>query len=432
MPLPLEGIRVVDVTAVWAGPHCTMLLADWGAEVIRVESIQVLQPSTRGHMARPPKEMPRLTMSWGSTYPDWDPGERPWNRYPIFQSHARNKLSVTADLTTPEGQDLFRQLIRVADVFVENNVPSTIERLHLTYEELVETRPDLIALRMPAYGLSGKYKNYRSYGVQLEGTAGHTWLRGYPDLDPSARDDVYLGDAAAGVSGAFAVLGALRHRRRTGKGQLIEFAQAENFIPYLGEAIMDYTMNGRVHETLGNRHPTKAPNGVYPCKGADRWVTISVGNDAEWRGLRQAMGDPAWAKAPLFSNSVARWKNQDELDRQLTEWTAQRTPDDAVKCLQGAGVPAGAVLDDADLLRDPQINSMNYFKEFTHVDTGTHKYPGLMWSTENVENELRTPPCRLGEHNEAVYKDLLAYSDEEYVRLEELAHIGMDYAPHVL
>ncbi len=432
MTLPLEGIRVLDLTAVWAGPHATMLLADWGAEVIRVESIQVLQATTRGHMARPPKEVPRLRKGWGMSYPNWDPGDQPWNRYPIFQSHARNKLSMTVDLRLPEGLEIFHRLVALCDVFIENNVPETIEKLHLTYEELVEHRPDLIALRMPAYGLSGPYKNYRSFGVQLEGTAGHTLVRGYPDMDAgTGRDDVYIGDAAAGVNGALAVLMALRHRRRTGKGQLIELAQAENFIPYLGEAVMDYTMNRRVHDTLGNRHPSKAPHGVYRCRGEDRWVTIAVGNDEEWQGLCRALGHPVWSRDPRFATGIGRWKAQDEMDSRIEEWTAQRIPDEVMRLLQGEGVPAGAVLDDRDLYDDPQINALDFFKELTHKNTGTHRYPGVMWSAAGTPNEIRTPPVRLGEHNEYVYRELLAVSDSQLSELEERGHIGTEYAKHI-
>jgi crotonobetainyl-CoA:carnitine CoA-transferase CaiB-like acyl-CoA transferase len=429
--LPLSGIRVLDLTAVWAGPHATMLLADWGAEVIRVESIQFVQPNTRGHLVKVPKEMPRLRKGWQVAYPDWDPGERPWNRYPLFQSHARNKLSVTVDLLRPEGLEVFHRLVSIADVFVENNVPETIEKLHLTYEELSRIRPDLIMLRMPAYGLSGPYKNYRSFGMQLEGTAGHTGLRGYTDTDPTAADEVYMGDAAGGVNGAFAVMLALRHRRRTGQGQLIELPQVENFMPYLGEAIMDYTMNGRVQGRLGNRHPSMAPHGVYRCRGEDRWVTIAAAGDEEWRGLCRAMGNPAWAREPRFRNGLARWKHQDDLDRFIGQWTEGQSPAEVMMVLQANGVAAGVVQDDSDLYADAQLNDQVFFKEFVHADAGTHRYPGLMWKAEETPNEMRTPPVRLGEYNEFVYRELMGVSGEEYGRLEETGHIGTVYASHL-
>ena len=431
MGLPLEGIRVVDLTVVWAGPHATMYLADWGAEVIRLEPIQTLQPNTRGHMVRVPPEMPRLSKIWGSAYPGWDPGNRPWNRYPIFQSHARNKLSATLDLRTADGHRTALELLSIADVFIENNVPETIEKLGLTYEDIVKVRPDIIQLRMPAYGLTGPYKNYRSFGVQLEGTAGHTWVRGYPDTDPAFRDDVYIGDAGAGACGAFAVISALRHRRRTGKGQLIELSQAESFASYLSEAITDYTMNGRVHSTLGNRHPTMAPNGVYPCLGDDCWVTISVGSDAQWRALLSAMGDPSWAAGQRFVTALGRWKHQDDIDVEIAAWTRERDPLEVMKLLQANGIAAAPVLKEADLYADPQMEHLGYFQTLTHVDTGTHRYPGIMWAAENTPNAIRTPPCLLGEHNDYVYQDLLAYPAAEYDRLVETGQVGTEYASHL-
>jgi crotonobetainyl-CoA:carnitine CoA-transferase CaiB-like acyl-CoA transferase len=429
--LPLSGMRILDLTAVWAGPHCTMLLCDWGAEVIRVESTQVYQPNTRGHMAKVPQDLPRIRKGWGSMYPDWTPGVRPWNRYPVFQSHARNKLSMTADMRRPEGRAVFMELLKTADAVIENNVPETIEKLHVTYEEIVHVRPDLVMVRMPAYGLSGQYKNFRSFGMQLEGTTGHTWIRGYPDMDASMRDDTFFGDAAAGVVGAYAALLALRHRQRTGQGQLVELAQAENFIPYLGEAVMDYILNKRVHSTLGNRHHYAAPQGVYRCKGVEEWLTLTVNNDAEWRAFCEVIGRSDLLRDPRFATAIARYKNQDDLDPQIELWTQVRTPWEAAKALQAKGVPAGPVLKDLDLVADPQMEVLDYFKELTHLDTGTHKYPGLMWSAAETPNELRAPPCRLGEHNPWVYKELLAVSDGEYRALEETGHIGMDYAPHV-
>ena len=420
------------LTLVWAGPHACQLLADWGAEVIRVESTQVLQPNTR-HRARLriTKELARLRGGYGFSYPDWNPGDRPWNRYTTFQSHARNKLSMTVDLRQPEGREVFDQLLAISDVFVENNAPQTIEKLRLDYGELVKVRPDLIMVRMPAYGLKGPYKDYRSFGMQLESTTGHTWIRGYADMDPTLRDDTYMGDAAGGVNGALAVMLALRHRRRTGKGQLVEIAQAENFLPYLGATVMDYTMNGRVQSTLGNRHPSAAPQGVYRCQGEERWVTISVDGDEAWRGLCQAMGEPDWCREPKFATGLGRWKRQDELDRRIGEWTSERIANEVMHTLQAHGVAAGPVMDERDLYQDPHMEAQGYFQTLPHADAGTHSYPGLMWTMDETPNKLRLPPCRLGEHNEYVYNELLGVTGQDYKRLEEAGHIGMDYASHL-
>ena len=178
--LPLEGLRILDMTVVWAGTYCTTLLADLGAEVIRIESIQTMQPITRGSMAHPSKTVIEGMQPFVAAMPDREPGQRPWNRYPLFNAHARNKLSMTVDLLRPEGMDIFKKLVKISDGFVENNVTETMDKLGISYETLQEQNPKLIMLRMPAYGNSGPYSNYRSLGVHMEGVIGHTLLRGTP------------------------------------------------------------------------------------------------------------------------------------------------------------------------------------------------------------------------------------------------------------
>jgi len=429
--LPLEGIRILDFTLVWAGPYGTMFLADWGAEVIRVESTQYFQPSTRGGSASPVKEVVQMMRGWGAGYPNYDPGDKPFNRYPIFQSHARNKLSMTVDVTKPKGNEIFFRLLKMSDVYIENNVPETIEKLGLTYDVVRRVKEDIIMVQMPAYGLSGPHKNYRSLGAHLDGTVGHTWLRGYPDMDPSMRGDIYLGDSAAGVAGAFAVAMALRYRNKTGKGQHIEMAQVENLMPYVGEALMDYGMNGRVQGSLGNRHPYMAPHGCYRCRGEDRWVAISVTNDEQWQGLCRALGNPAWTQEKRFSDAASRWHNQDDMDDHIQEWTKERENYEVMRLLQAEGVAAGPVIDDRDAFSDPHFKERGFFQELTHPDCGTHLYPGLGWKASKTPNCLRRHPVCLGEDNEYVYKTLLGVSDEEYAALEREGHIGTEYAPHV-
>ena len=286
---------MLEFGVVWAGPYCAAFLAGMGAEVIKIESIKKFIPMTRGQIPRPTGEDLRsLPTSVGAT-PDRLPGKRPWNRIPLFNAHASNKLGMTVDLLQPKGKKALMDLIAISDVIVENNPTETMEKLGISYEEIRKTNPGLIMCRMPAYANEGPYQNHRSFGFHIEGVVGHTLLRGYSDMDPSAVTSVLMGDAASGTQGAFAVLSALHHRRRTGKGQLIELSQAENLIPFMGEAFMDYTMNGRNQSTLGNRHPV-AIQGCYPCLGEDRWVTITIAGDDDWRGLCQAMGDPNGAK----------------------------------------------------------------------------------------------------------------------------------------
>lgn len=428
--LPLEGIRVVDVTVVWAGPHCTQLLAEWGAEVIRVEPLQHIQPSTRGAEQKVTQEMvdrnPEARIPLYS-YPDRQVFPRPWNRNAAFNSHARNKRSMTVDVTTPEGLDIFRRLIAVSDVMVENNAAETIEKAQIRYEDLVPYNPRLIALRMPAYGLSGPFKGYRSFGTHMEGMTGHHHLRSYPDRDPSMTGDAFTADAAGGVVGATAILMALRHRRRTGKGQLIELAQAENFMAYLGEIVLDTSMNGRNWPAQGNKHPSHAPHNVYPCAGEDRWITIDVATDAEWRALCTVMGNPAWSDDIRFRDALSRWQNQEELDALIAAWTAEYEPFDLWRRLTDAGVTSGPVQNERDAYACPQLNDRGFFEELDHPEFGPYRYPGLNFRMSQTPNHLRRHPVLLGEDNEYVYREILGLSDEEYAELDRLGHIGMDY-----
>ena len=428
--LPLEGLRILDVTVVWAGPYGTMHLADWGAEVIRLESIRHFATSTRGQLARPPIEMVRLRNT-GMGYVDDDPGERPWNRQAIFNTHGRNKLSVTMDLTTPEGQETLERLVASADGFLENNVTISMERLGITWERLSAINPRLIMVRMPAFGNEGPYKNYRTWGNHMEALAGHPLLRAYPDEDASRGPSGVPSDAAGGIGGALAFVMGLRHRNKTGKGILIEAPTAENFVPFLGDFVMDYSMNGRVHTQLGNGHPFLAPHNVYKCAGDERWITIACRNDDEFRTLCQEMGSPALADDPRFADSLNRYKNRRELDAEISRWTAEQDAYETMSRLQAVGVPAGMVMDESDIHNDPQVKERGFFQEVTHPEAGTHLNPTVGFQLQNTPFEIRRHAVRLGEDNEYVYKQIAGYTDEEYDNLVKLGHVGMDYLPDV-
>lgn len=470
--LPLHGVRVLDITVVWAGPHCTQLLAEWGAEVIRLEPLQVFQPNTRGAenaISREQAEATRGKSNLFMAFPDFNPEPRQWNKSPGFNSHARNKRSMTLNVTTPEGCAVFLQMVAIADVVVENNVPETVERAGFTYADLAAVNPRIILLRMPSYGLNGPYKNYRSFGTHMEGMTGHHYLRSYPDLDPSMTGDAFTVDAASGVMGAFAVMLALRHRRRTGEGQQIEMAQAENFLGYLGEYVLDYSMNGRSPAPQGNHHPSHSPHGVYPCRptpptsfpikagGApeygslpslagrhpfgeegrgersversaeETWIAIDVATDAEWRALCTEMESPDWAADPRFATTLGRWQQRDELDALLGQWTVTRDAVELFHRLQAAGVTAGPVQNERAAFCCPQLRDRGFFESLTHPEAGTHDYPGLIFKMAATPNHLRRHPVLLGEDNDYAYHTLLDLPADQYQRLEALGHIGMDY-----
>lgn len=432
--LALEGIRVVDLTVVYAGPYATQLLADFGAEVIRVESQQHIAPITRGMMPRPPKDRVPVMGPLTGGYPDFDPGPRPWNRAAMFNAHARNKLSMTVDLTHPEGMEMLRRLVMVSDMLIENNAYGRMQKLGITYSVLKEWKPDIIMLSAPSYGNSGPYRDYTGIGANILAVAGYDWLRGYPDIAPEGTTASVWLDPVSGATIALAAIMALYHRNKTGRGQFIDFAQAENMMNHYGEALLDYSANGNIQRTLGNRHPT-AIQGCYRCRGIERWVNITIHNDEEWQSFCRAIGNPDWAKAEKFSDVLSRYQNHDELDKRIEEWTIQHDHYEVFHLLQREGVPAGPATDERDTYNDPHLKERRFFAEITHPETGpppdygpkTHLYPGMAWKMSKTPGNIRKPPCCLGEDNEYVYKHILKVSDEEYDELVREQHIGGDY-----
>ena len=425
MNLPLSGVRVVDLTVVWAGPFGTMLLADLGADVIKIENVHVWQPMTRGIMARPPKAMLGAGPAWTTGYPDDEPGERPWNRSPTFVNIYRNKRSVTMDLRIPEGREPFEDLVRTADVVYENNVTETMEKLGVTYDYLRSLRPDIIFVRVPAFGSTGAYRDYRALGVHLEGVAGHSLLRRYPDLDPSTNTQIFAGDYFAATHGAFATIAALHYRNRTGKGQLIEIPQVEVATGMLAQFMMDYALNGRSGEALGNRDSHgAAPQGVYPCQGDDRWLALTVCTDEDWRALGDVLGSPSWASDPRFATAEGRRAHHDEIDRLIAEQTRGRDSWGLTHNLQARGVAAGPVMDARDALEDEHLRARGMFQRMLQVDCGERDWVGPFLRTTEGPLPVRRPPVAMGEDNDHVYKDLLGYSDAAYDALVAAGHVG--------
>lgn len=431
-PLPLQGLRVLEITVVWAGPYCGSFLADLGAEVIRVESTTAFVPLTRGAAPHPSQEVINNLPLYSGGVPGRVPGERPFNRSPMFNSHARNKLSMTVNLRDPGGREIFNRLVAVSDVLIENNPTETMDKLGISYPSLQAVKDDIIMLRMPAYGNSGPYCNFRAHGVHIEGMVGHTALRGYADTDPSYNTTVLMSDAAAGAQGAFAVLAALRHRQRTGAGQLIELGQAENVFPYLGEYYLDYALNRRAHTTLGNRHPRALQN-CYPCApepgNPDRWVAITVYDNPQWQALCDLINAPDLARDPDLATAPRRHARQDEIDLRIAAWTRARSPAAAMRALQQRAIPAGAVMNQADAFADPHIQSRAFFAEATQQDCGTHLYPGPLYKMSATPLSIRRGPVMLGQDNEYVYRQLLGCTAAEYAAFAAAGHIGTDYAP---
>ncbi|MBN1614447.1 MAG: CoA transferase [Deltaproteobacteria bacterium] len=424
--LPLTGIRVIDHGIVYTGTAATTLLADMGAEVIRVEPINILPPFTRGMMARPPKGIPM------PGYVDSDPGERPWDRW--FQLHAmqHNKYDITLDLSQPKGVEIYKRIAKISDVVLENFAPGVMDRMGIGYEDLKAVKPDIILISASGLGAVGPYKNYAAVGTSLSGMTGMMSLRGYPGDDPTIRTVMPVwSDNVAATTAAFAAIAALYMRRKTGKGQFIDMSQAETFLPHMGEVIVDYTMNGRVAQVMGNRDQTMAPQGCYPCRGEDQWVTLSISTDRQWEGLCRAMGNPPWTKEERFGSVLGRLSNQDDLDKNIGEWTKQQDHYEVMHLLQKEGVPAGPVLTCTEIFSDPHLEARGYFTELTHREAGTHRYPGNAFQFSKTPMSIRmAPPC-LGEHNDYIYGELLGMTKAEIEALKAENLIGDAYLPEV-
>ena len=431
--LPLEGVRVLDFTVVLAGPYAAMQLADWGAEVIRVESVQHFPSATRGMLARPPREFVEALANAGAgiAYPDGEPGERPWNRASVFNHHGRNKRSMTVDLTRPEGQETLHRLVAISDGLLENNLPPNIEKQGVSWERLSAVNPNLVMVRIPAFGIEGPYRSYRTYGNHMEAIAGHPAIRSYPDLSLEYAPLGVPSDAASGMASAFAFAMGLRQRERTGAGLMVEVATAENFVPLIGEFVMDWTMNGRLHERMGNDHWRLAPHNVYRCRGEDAWVALAVCDEAQWRALLEAMRREDLAADPRFEDMAARHAHRRELDAEIAAWTAGRDADWVARRLQTAGVPAGPVMSEAQAYEDPHLEARGFFREIAHPEAGTHRHVRPAWTADATDDPPPRPAPLLGQDNEYVYRELLGFSDAEYRRFEELGHIGEEFDPSI-
>jgi crotonobetainyl-CoA:carnitine CoA-transferase CaiB-like acyl-CoA transferase len=430
--LPLEGVRVIDFCVVWAGPFGTMQLGDLGAEVIKVENIHAWQPLTRGLIARPSSELCAVLPRWQGAYPNGGRIPRPYNACPTFVQLFRNKYSVTMDIRVPEGREAFEKLVRISDVFYENNVTETLPKLGITYEYLCSLKPDIIMLRAPAYGSSGPYRNYRALGVHLEGVSGHSMLRHYPDTDPSTNTQIYAGDYFAGTHGAFGVIAALEHRRLTGEGQLIEIPQVETAAGMLAQFSMDFALNGRPGEAIGNRDiHGGVPCGVYRTRGEDRWLAVTVYGDEQWGRLVEVLGSPAWALEPRFATEKARRANEDDLDRLLGQELRERDRWQVACALQERGVAAGPVMDAKDAFENEHLSARGTFVPMDAHESGPHEWAGPLWKFSDAPVTVRKRPVALGEDNEFVYRQLLGYSDEEYRALEDAGHIGTEFDPGI-
>ena len=422
---PLEGVRVLAQGLVWAGPFATVILADLGAEVIEIESIQHLNP-TRTQLRHVPDVV--MASALGATYVNRDPSEGFWDRVVAFNYGKRGCLSATFDLASERGHELFLELVKQADVFLENNAANVVENLGIGWDVLHAANPQLIMVRFPGFGITGPYAHYKGYGLQMEGVAGHTMVRGYPGSDPSTTPMSLHGDPNAGSHVAWAVQAALLGRERTGQGQLVELSQSEAVLHHIAYDVLDYEFTGREGGPRGNDHPAFAPYGVFPCAGEDRWIAIACTSDAAFAALMQNLDAAQWADDEQYATTIARLRHRTAVNELVADRTRHYMAEELARTLQASGVAAAALAHQQEMATDEHLTARNYFTPITHPAAGTHLYPGPLGKLQHTADG---PPFRpaptLGQHNEYVYKEVMGLSDEEYQKLVDDQVIGTVY-----
>ena len=411
MPGPLEGVRIIEMGQLIAIPFAMKMLADMGAQVIRLESVARLE-SYRSD----------------SVYQNDISGEF-WNKGANFYEQNRNKLGVTLDLSKPEGLQVLRNLVSIADVFSENFTPRVIKNFGLEYGDLRKIKPDIIMVSSTGYGFYGPWSNFGATGPATEGAAGLAYQTGYLGGGPVMAEIPYT-DYTSGEHTVFAVMAALMHRLRTGQGQFVDISQTQATSSTIPEVLMDFSANGRSGQRFGNQDTVMSPHGCYPCRGDDRWITIAVATDEEWQAVCRVLGQNGWAADPRFSDSFSRWKNRDELDALIGTVTSTWDAHELMHALQKDGVAAGAVLDSKDLLFDPHLGQRNFYEVVTHHEsTGIPPLPyaGRPWKLSKTPAVNSQPAPLMGEHNNLVLSGLLGKTAEEMAELEEAGIIG--YGP---
>ena len=410
----LNGLRILDLSQVAAGPYSTMFLGFMGAQVIKIESLSRMDIN-RGK-ASPSQDDLRV-------YPNGDPGEHPWNT-PAHHVHRNiNKRSLTLDLSTDQGKELFLELAKVCDVLVENYRGSVMDRLGLGYDVVSQISPGLIYMKISSQGATGPEANYGSLGSTLEQTAGLASITGYDDGLPLMTNLVYP-DPVVGILSFGALMTALRRRFRTGSGCLVDLSQREVTTMLLGESILDFSVTGRIASTMSNRHRDYAPQGVYRCYGEDMWAAISITSQEEWQQLCKAMGEPDLADDPRFADATARRKNHDDLDSIISNWTQTQDHYQVMHVLQKQGIAAAPVLKGGEVINDPHLESRGFWDVVNHPEAGTYKQITTPWTLSASPRSTSTPAPGLGEHNLQILNGLLGLPQSKIDILVKKGVIG--------
>ena len=408
MALPLSGIRIVEMGQLIAIPHATKLLGDMGAEVIRIESCA------------------RLDNYRTSSFYANDGEGRYWDRAANFYEQNRNKYSITLELNDKDCIDALRDLVSISDVFAENFTPRVMRNFSLEYEDLRRIRPDIIMVSSTGYGYTGPWADYGAIGYTTEATSGLSHISGYKG-GPPVLPEIPYADYTAAEHTAFAIMAALAYRARTGIGQFIDISQSETLTSTIPEAILDFSVNGRIPDRIGNQDSRMSPHGCYPCEGSDKWITIAVATDEQWQSLCLVLERPEWLADDRFSDTLSRWRHRDALDALMTEATASQSQQELMRALQSKSVPAGAVLDGKSLLFDPHLKERGFYEVAQHhPSTGMPPLPytSRPWKFSETPGELRSAAPTLGQHNRFVLSEIMGTPAAKAEAMEQRGAIG--------
>ena len=406
---PLHGLRVLEMGQLIAIPSAMKMLADMGAQVIRMESIHRLESYRNA-----------------SLYENNSEGAF-WNRGANFYEQNRNKLGLTLDLSKPEGLSILKELIKVTDIFAENFTPRVMKSFGIEYEDLVKIKPDLIMVSSTGYGFDGPWANFGATGPATESASGMAIMTGYHNDMPIMPEIPYI-DYTAAEHTVFAIMSALIHRMSTGEGQFIDISQTETASATVPEALLDFIVNGRVEPRHGNDDPVMAPHGCFHCKGQDKWITIAVQNDHEWKTLCEILNiEEAQAKSKDYSSTLDRWTNRNELHKLIDNHTKDWDNHKLTHLLQSKGVAAGSVMESPDLLFDKHLQDRGFYEVVEHhPSTGMPPLPYASRPWKFSETPAVTPKAApiMGENNEFILKELLGKTDEEFDALVATQIIG--------
>lgn len=385
----LEGLRIIDLTWVLAGPFATRILADMGAEVIKVETYHKVDGM-------------RMMGPWKDNKPT------PPNRSAMFDTKNVNKLSMLLNLRVAAGVEIFKRLVRVSDVVIENFSAGTMDRFGLGYSALNKVNPKILMISMAGFGQTGPYSHYISFGPTLQPISGLSSIIAHPGHDPVGIGQAYP-DYVSGLFADFIMLASLRQKSR---GGYIDLSQYDAAVSVLGHSVLEYTVNNRILQPIGNRHNYACPHSCYLCKGDERWCVIAVHTEEEWEAFCKVIGNPDWTKSSKFATFLDRKKREDELNILVEKWTIEHSAEEVMELMQSAGVAAGVVQNLEDLINDPHLRARGYFREIDHPPIGKIVPEGIPFKLPVTPSSALNPAPFLGEHNEYILKKILGMTNE--------------------